>query len=233
MGEINKQALLYIGSYILSYGFVWAQSLHSLATKSPPLIWLRVLSSIFFPLQGFVNIFIYCRPHIVSLRSNFPDEYTWFQAFIVVLKSGGDDPLPSQRRKSSAHKRLQQSSPACNRRFSASLMEMDSDSSTNGSVAVMSEKKSSFATIPVDIENQTGDANNENLSAVDEIPVELKNIIHDTEQILDSSLEEFRTLAGEDDTAPKTESEDNDKLDDTDFIADTADSRTMSSDSSR
>ncbi len=112
-------------------------------------------------------------------------------------------------------------------------MELDSDSSTNGSVAVMSEKKSSFATIPVDIENQTGDANNENLSAVDEIPVELKNIIHDTEQILDSTLEEFRTLAGEDDTAPKTESEDNDKLDDTDFIADTADSRTMSSDSSR
>ena len=108
-------------------------------------------------------------------------------------------------------------------------MEMDSDSSTNGSVAIMSEKKPSFATIPVDIENQTGDVNNEDLNAVGDIHVELKNIIHDTEQILDTSLEEFRNLAGEhDDTAPKTESEDNDKLDDTESIA-----RTMSGDSSR
>lgn len=94
-----KQALLYVGCYVLSYGFVWAQTIYMLATNMSPPTALTLLSSLFFPAQGFINIFIYCRPHIVSLRREFPSEYTWFQAFVRVLKSGGDDPLTTQERR--------------------------------------------------------------------------------------------------------------------------------------
>ena len=96
--EIMTQALLYVGCYILSYGFVWASTIYQLATKLPPPTVLLVFSSIFFPLQGFLNVFIYCRPHIISLRRSCPGEYSWFQAFLRVLKSGGDDPLTRQER---------------------------------------------------------------------------------------------------------------------------------------
>jgi len=156
-----KQALLYVGSYVLSYGFVWAMSIYSLATKMPAPIALRFLSAIFFPLQGFVNIFIYCRPHIVSLRRDFPDDYSWFQAFKRVLKSGGDDPLTSQERRLSSMRRA-----ASARRQSSmtNIIEGDpSDTEPNDSIArmimkaEMCEKKvSSLTSISVfDIENQS------------------------------------------------------------------------------
>lgn len=230
MGEINKQALLYIGSYILSYGFVWAMSLHSLATKKPPLTWLRVLSSIFFPLQGFINIFIYCRPHIVSLRALFPEEYTWLQAFVVVLKSGGDDPLSAQERRSSTVSRFHST-----RNFNSttsrvvsdkSLMEMGSDSSNYNSVEAAAKtlgKKSSTTLPTVDVENQSVESKNDVVydndqndddddDLVDDIPVSLENIVHDAEKILDDTLEEFMDLA--DEKQEKRKSDSNDYMED-------------------
>lgn len=206
MSEINKQALLYVGSYILSYGFVWGQSLYSLASKKPPLLWLRLLSSIFFPLQGFINIFIYCRPHIVSLRTYFPDKYTWFQAFVVVLKSGGDDPLSAQQRRPTPVNRLQQSTQNRNSQSCRSLSEMDSDSSCGASVALSSEKKSSTI-LPMDIENQSHSANNVDLNSADDIPEALEEMVHNAEKTLETSIEEFRKLA-EEDKNPKNEPED-------------------------
>eukprot|EP00533_Pseudo-nitzschia_delicatissima_P015095 CAMPEP_0197278172 /NCGR_PEP_ID=MMETSP1432-20130617/18246_1 /TAXON_ID=44447 /ORGANISM="Pseudo-nitzschia delicatissima, Strain UNC1205" /LENGTH=365 /DNA_ID=CAMNT_0042744509 /DNA_START=82 /DNA_END=1179 /DNA_ORIENTATION=+ len=223
MAEINKQALLYIGSYILSYGFVWAMSLHSLATKKPPLTWLRVLSAIFFPLQGFINIFIYCRPHIVSLRALFPDEYTWFQAFVMVLKSGGDDPLSAQERRSTSVTRFQS-----NRNFNSttsrvvsdkSIMEMDSDSSTNDSTEAATQtlgKKSSTTLPAVDIENQSVESKNDVVDdLVDGIPLSLEsleNVVHDAEKILDDALEAFMDLA--DEKQEKRQSDSNDYMED-------------------
>ena len=106
-GEISKQALLYVGSYVLTYGFVWGQSIYMIVTSSRPPLALRFLSSFFFPLQGFINIFIYCRPHIVSLRRNSPGEYSWFQAYLAVLKSGGDEPLTHQQRRITTLQRSQ------------------------------------------------------------------------------------------------------------------------------
>ena len=155
-----KQALLYVGSYVLSYGFVWAMSIYSLATKMPAPVALRFLSSIFFPLQGFVNIFIYCRPHVVSLRRDFPDDYSWFQAFKRVLKSGGDDPLTSQERRLSSMRRA---SSARRQSAMTNIIEEDpSDADSNDAIArmilkaEMCEQRSSCVTSRVsDIENQS------------------------------------------------------------------------------
>lgn len=48
------------------------------------------MHALFFPTQGLFNVFVYCRPHIVALQTKYPNEYTWFRAFRVVLRSGGD-----------------------------------------------------------------------------------------------------------------------------------------------
>jgi len=48
------------------------------------------MHALFFPTQGLFNILVYCRPHIVALQTKYPGEYTWFRAFRVVLRSGGD-----------------------------------------------------------------------------------------------------------------------------------------------
>jgi len=87
--EITKQALLYIGSFWLSYGWMLFRHIY-IAIANKTSFTLAILNNIFFPLQGFLNMFIFCRPHIVSLQKRYPGEYTWFRAFQLVLKSGGD-----------------------------------------------------------------------------------------------------------------------------------------------
>jgi len=160
--EITTQALLYVGCYVLSYGFVWANTIYSIATNQPSLEFLRILSSIFFPLQGFLNVFIYCRPHIVSLRRNFPNEYSWLQAFIKVLKSGGDDPLTRQERR--MIRRLSNitfSQKTTTERTSSNLNSVDcSGTGTNDSIAAMIHKselceRRSSLTSRTDIEDQS------------------------------------------------------------------------------
>ncbi len=81
-------------------------------------------------------------------------------------------------------------------------------SSTNGSVEVMSDKKSSGATLsPMDIENQNGDANNEDMNSVHDISKGQENSVQNTEKMIDGSLEEeFWKQAGGDDEASKTKS---------------------------
>ena len=160
--EINKQALLYVVSYVVSYGFVWAQSVYILTTKKPAPKSLMVLASIFFPLQGFINIFIYCRPHIVSLQKEFPEEYTWFKAFINVLKSGGDNPLTTRERR---FRSTQRASSTFNVPSCAKLYDSDGDAIEEGlelglgSESVSSEKRGSETkssmTSPTDIEKQS------------------------------------------------------------------------------
>ena len=167
MEEIKKQALLYVLSYILSYGFVWGQSIYSIATKKPPLAWLRVLSATFFPLQGFMNIFIYCRPHIVSLRAHSPDEYTWFQAFVAVLKSGGDDPVDAQGRRLLRNNSGQKSLEAM--RNATKAVSTISKSTSNSSLS-----KSIPTTLPVDVENQNNVSNTNDIDLVEHVSSEKK-----------------------------------------------------------
>jgi len=158
--EIGAQAFLYVGSYVISYGFVWTQSLYMVVLKMRPPLAIMVLASIFFPLQGFINMFIYCRPHIVSLQKDFPDEYNWFQAFVRVLKSGGDDPLtPQERRLNSmqmARSRSHHSFKTNNSSNNNNSIEMDNKSGFGLSQDEMSGKRSSTM-FTIDSENQSGE----------------------------------------------------------------------------
>eukprot|EP00557_Chaetoceros_sp_GSL56_P003785 CAMPEP_0176497596 /NCGR_PEP_ID=MMETSP0200_2-20121128/11811_1 /TAXON_ID=947934 /ORGANISM="Chaetoceros sp., Strain GSL56" /LENGTH=150 /DNA_ID=CAMNT_0017895625 /DNA_START=1011 /DNA_END=1463 /DNA_ORIENTATION=- len=57
--------------------------------------------SIFFPLGGFFNIAIYCRPKVVALRTTESD-ISWMKAYIVVILGGGE--IPSQMNSLSAYR---------------------------------------------------------------------------------------------------------------------------------
>jgi hypothetical protein len=162
--EISTQALLYVGSYVISYGFVWAQSFYILIFEMQPPLALMLLASIFFPLQGFINIFIYCRPHIVSLQRDFPDEYNWFQAFVKVLKSGGDDPFTPQERRLSSMQRVQSAHHSFQRNNSSNnSIEMDNNGFDSSHLLPGLELKDemcgkrSSTTFRTDIQNQSGE----------------------------------------------------------------------------
>jgi hypothetical protein len=85
------QASLYVLAYASTYSFAWIgfvvlniskQGLHA---DNGVFV---LLASIFYPLGGLFNILVYTRPKVLSLQRNNP-QYSWFWAFILVVRAGG------------------------------------------------------------------------------------------------------------------------------------------------
>ena len=96
--EAMIQCFLYVSAYFISYIFVIA---HQLAIKSGKLIYpFWVLSSIFFPLQGFLNFVVFIRPRIMGYREA-DSELSFRQAFSrAILSTGATTATMIQRRSS-------------------------------------------------------------------------------------------------------------------------------------
>ena len=92
------QALLYGGAYFFVYTMpILAMSIWIRNGKNPPIGFLIGLNTV-FPLQGLLNIFIYTRPQVRTLRVRHP-EFSWRQAMREVVKAGGEVPPKYQRRR--------------------------------------------------------------------------------------------------------------------------------------
>lgn len=85
----STQCLLYIWSFLLCYSFTITSRIYGIIGRPAPFPVL-LLSRFFLPLQGLFFVLIYSKPHIRSIRCNDPD-LTWFQAFVIALKGGGDN----------------------------------------------------------------------------------------------------------------------------------------------
>ena len=97
------QASLYVVAFM--WTCIWAYLYGFLVTLGVDVPYtIILLFSIFYPFGGFLNILVYTRPKINALRKR--DEHlTWTQAFIAVVKAGGEEPesLPPARRTSSGN----------------------------------------------------------------------------------------------------------------------------------
>ena len=116
--EAIFQALLYTGCFFLTYIFSATGRMIQMQGKEVPFA-ILFLARFFLPLQGFFNIMVYMRPHIISLRRSNPD-YSWFKAFVVVFKGGGDNDCAGQGQRSS-----QQPASVANIRRRQKLAERD------------------------------------------------------------------------------------------------------------
>jgi len=89
--EAISQALLYIGCFFITYIFpVVARSIENYGNGVEIPFFLLLLCRFFLPLNGFLTILVYTRPHVKSIRRNNP-EYSWFKAFGIAFKAGGDN----------------------------------------------------------------------------------------------------------------------------------------------
>ncbi|GFH50375.1 hypothetical protein CTEN210_06851 [Chaetoceros tenuissimus] len=94
----RRQCLLYLSSFFLCWIFTAICVIWGIAVSPPPFP-LVLLSQIFNPLQGLFFILVYSRPHVRSLRVQNP-ELSWFQAFKIAFKAGGDNDSGGQSNKS-------------------------------------------------------------------------------------------------------------------------------------
>ncbi len=82
------QACLYVSVFFLTYGS-WMLSYWAIyIDRQAPSFWKIVITSFFFPFGGLLNILVYTRPKVHSLRRKHPD-YSRFGAFVLVVKAGG------------------------------------------------------------------------------------------------------------------------------------------------
>jgi hypothetical protein len=95
----RRQCLLYLSSFILCWIFTALSILCANVFGPPSPFPLLLLSQIFNPLQGLFFILVYSRPHVRSLRVQNPG-LSWFQAFKIAFKAGGDNDSVGQSNKS-------------------------------------------------------------------------------------------------------------------------------------
>lgn len=86
--EAKKQAFLFVGSFCIVYCFIYFNgALEQFNIESPFIARLSLWT--IFPLQGFFNIIIFTRPHVVALMQK-EEGLLWRAAVWKVIQSGGD-----------------------------------------------------------------------------------------------------------------------------------------------
>ncbi len=90
--EIMIQGFLYIATFFVTFVFVWCLTFANVILRQTPTVWMNSLAAICYPISGFLNILVYTRPKVISLRKNHPD-YSWFKAFREVIKAGAVVPM--------------------------------------------------------------------------------------------------------------------------------------------
>lgn len=86
---ITMRAIAYIMGFTLTYIFSFIFRLLQLRSDVRPPFILELLTRFFFPLGGFFNLIVFSYPLVVSYR-RLSEGSTWIQAFLKVIKSGGD-----------------------------------------------------------------------------------------------------------------------------------------------
>mmetsp|Transcript_19634 Transcript_19634/g.24766 ORF Transcript_19634/g.24766 Transcript_19634/m.24766 type:complete len:403 (-) Transcript_19634:191-1399(-) len=88
--ETIVQGLLYIGSFFLSHVMTVVITVLNMMGVGIPTV-IAFLVSFLYPLMGFFNILVYCRPKVKMFRMTHP-YYSWLQSFLLVVKAGGEVP---------------------------------------------------------------------------------------------------------------------------------------------
>jgi hypothetical protein len=91
--EFMIQASLYVLAYFVTNFFPWYLVIVFEIMKQQPSDMSLLMTSIFYPLGGLFNILVYTRPKDLSLRRKNPRQYSWFQAFVIVIRAGAVVPM--------------------------------------------------------------------------------------------------------------------------------------------
>lgn len=97
--EVQQQAILFIFAFIFTRGLSYVNRALELFHGSSP-FWLHCFAKTFLAFQGVFNIFVYTRPHVTTFRRRNHGS-SWIQAFVAVVKRGGDSDRITSRRRSS------------------------------------------------------------------------------------------------------------------------------------
>ena len=151
--ETTKQALLYVGSILLSYGFQWVNAI-IIFIRGKEIKIIAQLGSFFFPLQGLFNIFVYCRPHIVALQKKYPGEYSWFRAFKVVLMSGGDSCHKTVNSERKQYQEIQIKKAATSAKRSADKSQNTAETERQPNAIDVEQQKTQDGRVAADVDQQ-------------------------------------------------------------------------------
>lgn len=87
--EVVKQALLYLACFLYCYSGVYLNAIFEAIPDQESPYPIRLLLWATFPSQGFWNIFVFIRPHVIAFRKHEKD-VSIFAAAWKVIKSGTD-----------------------------------------------------------------------------------------------------------------------------------------------
>lgn len=90
--QVFIQASLYILVYFLVYFIPAVLVFLVVIAGLSPAHWINVSTSIFYPMGGCLNVMVFTRPGVLSLRRRNP-HYSYLEAFIIVVRAGTAVPM--------------------------------------------------------------------------------------------------------------------------------------------
>ena len=90
--QFFSQALLYVLVYIVTHLFHWIGFIIVAILRNKLNDVFVYAGTLLYPLGGMLNILVYCRPKVLSLKRNNP-QYSWIKSFFLVVRAGGTVPM--------------------------------------------------------------------------------------------------------------------------------------------
>jgi hypothetical protein len=82
--EAAWQAFLYVIAYVVTHAWTFVVVLIEQSGGTAP-AYVVIIENLFWPLQGFVNVFIFLRPRIKSIQKSSPEIYYFTAAYYSVF----------------------------------------------------------------------------------------------------------------------------------------------------
>ena len=96
--KVGAQAILYVMAYLVTH--TWAFLVYHMDVFGVPCpFWLQLLNQLFWPIQGFLNVFIFLRPRIDMIQTKLPG--TQYLSAVYLALFCFDNIFPSERRRAS------------------------------------------------------------------------------------------------------------------------------------
>lgn len=100
--EMRHQCCLYVAAILVTHVPLWIgiARFSNGNTISPSLL---MLISVLYPLGGMINVYVYTRPSVITLRRRCPDSTSWLKHVILVIAAGGNVPHDNISREDDNH----------------------------------------------------------------------------------------------------------------------------------
>lgn len=208
MRETYIQAWLYVIAFLIVYLWPYIFGICEFLDKRIPFV-VSVLTYVFYPLGGFLNILVYTRQKVATVRKR--TSHVWIRCLWIVISKGGETPAPPPRQP--AGRRDQRANrdnagrddtnSSSNRRFSSvGILPQIDENRPTGDSEINSRPSTNSSSILEDSPFQSFQGITQEMNSLDPIVDDDLSMGNEIDEIDDAVSSDSRTPSSNSDRSP-------------------------------